>query len=586
MISCLDFALEYQKQNLSVIPIRPKEKKPLIIWEEFQQRRATELEIRAWWKRWPQANVGIVTGSISGIVVIDLDNIEAGEMLKQKFSEYDFSSVPRQSTGKGNHLFFKHPGSLITNRAGVLPGMDVRGDGGYVVAAPSIHPSGRLYAWKVELNGHVALLPQDLYSLITSVSASEPARFDTANALNGVPQGQRDETIFRLACKLRNADVPFDMACQLVTEASQNCQPPFSAMVAREKVIRAYRKYEEGKDSSQRVQQQDFWPDSLSAKDFLEQTPDDPDRWIWEDCLPRGASSMLAAKPKVGKSTLAAALAMAISRGHPFLNRGVQRSGTLYVYLDGPQIEIKDIFGKFGINDNDRIRIFSSQAIPPVPQAAVNWLIQQIDKFHLDFVVIDPIQKFFQFKELKYEVIYPAMSPVQEMLDKKRAHVFYLHHAGKGEKDDLDSFIGSQAFRAITFSMLHMKKLSPDSRQRILRSSQRAGRDFDEVPISDGSDGCMELIGTLEDAWIRDKEPLVRAFVGECPGCSEKEILDGVQGGAFILKKTIRSMRARDKLERTGKGGQHGRAEIFRYYLPGDLIGKGEKVVDLFGKKS
>src|SRR5262249_20767402 len=73
------------------------------------------------------------------------------------------------------------------------------------------------------------------------------------------------------------------------------------------------------------VKQLGFWPESLTAADFLEQTPEDPDRWLWEDCLTRGSSSMLVAKPKVGKSTFAAALALAISRGHPFLNRGVQK---------------------------------------------------------------------------------------------------------------------------------------------------------------------------------------------------------------------------------------------------------------------
>jgi hypothetical protein len=69
-------------------------------------------------------------------------------------------------------------------------------------------------------------------------------RFDTASALKGVPEGKRDETLFKLACKLRNADVPFDMALELILEAARNCTPEFSADIAREKVERAYRKYE------------------------------------------------------------------------------------------------------------------------------------------------------------------------------------------------------------------------------------------------------------------------------------------------------------------------------------------------------
>src|SRR5262249_23667471 len=137
----LEAALRYETQNFGVIPIRPREKKPLIAWEDYQRRRATPDEIMTWWQLWPDANIGIVTGAISELVVIDLDSSEAKDKLKELLPSFDLTEVPQSRTGKGWQLFFQHPGVPVPNRAGIIAGLDVRGDGGYVVAPPSIHPS-------------------------------------------------------------------------------------------------------------------------------------------------------------------------------------------------------------------------------------------------------------------------------------------------------------------------------------------------------------------------------------------------------------------------------------------------------------
>ena len=98
MAENLTAALDYCKRGFSVIPIIPKDKKPLIRWEEYQTRRATEDEIKEWWAKWPDANGGIVTGTVSGLVVIDIDSVEAKEKLKDRLP---ITSVPRSRTRKG-----------------------------------------------------------------------------------------------------------------------------------------------------------------------------------------------------------------------------------------------------------------------------------------------------------------------------------------------------------------------------------------------------------------------------------------------------------------------------------------------------
>lgn len=130
--------------GFSLIPLKPRDKTPLIPWRAHQKRRASRSTIEAWYRATPNANIGIVTGAISGLVVLDLDDDEA-------IAEAERRGLPDTlmvRTGKGQHVYFRHPGYKITNRAGFLPGMDIRGDGGYIVGPGSLHPSGAVYAWE------------------------------------------------------------------------------------------------------------------------------------------------------------------------------------------------------------------------------------------------------------------------------------------------------------------------------------------------------------------------------------------------------------------------------------------------------
>src|SRR5919106_1233908 len=101
MSEALEAALHYRAQNFSVIPLRTRDKRPLVEWEGYQKELATEDQINEWWKHYPGANVGIVTGAISGLVVIDLDSQHSIAKLKEIVGVYDLSGVPCSQTGNG-----------------------------------------------------------------------------------------------------------------------------------------------------------------------------------------------------------------------------------------------------------------------------------------------------------------------------------------------------------------------------------------------------------------------------------------------------------------------------------------------------
>ena len=129
-------------------------------------------QIEAWWRRWPNANIGIVTGAVSGIVVLDVDPRHGGnESLAALEAKHGtLPETVQATTGSGGaHLIFRHPGGRIGNSAGkVGHGLDVRGDGGLIVAAPSLHASRRRYSWRFDpWSYEPAPLPAWLLALMT-----------------------------------------------------------------------------------------------------------------------------------------------------------------------------------------------------------------------------------------------------------------------------------------------------------------------------------------------------------------------------------------------------------------------------------
>lgn len=202
-------------------------KMPLIPWKEYQTRLPTEEEVQARWNRWPNANIGVVTGAVSGVLVLDVDGKEGAESLKQ------FAPVPvtwRSTTGRGEHLWFKHPGGVIRNFARRLPGLDLRGDGGFVVAPPSTHRLGSRYGWTIPPEeAELADPPAWLLELTNKQQDVHQIRNpdDWENLLQGVPEGQRHEAALRIAGHYFSAGWgPREIETLLVGWAMQ-CVPPF-----------------------------------------------------------------------------------------------------------------------------------------------------------------------------------------------------------------------------------------------------------------------------------------------------------------------------------------------------------------------
>lgn len=133
--------LELVDRGWSVMPISRK-KIPLVPWRRLQSHRAGRRRVREWWSRFGNPDAGVITGLVSGIVVVDCDTPTALEYCR----ELGYGETFAVRTGRGFHLYFEAPDELVRNSVGrIAPGVDVRGEGGYVVAPGSRHASGAVY---------------------------------------------------------------------------------------------------------------------------------------------------------------------------------------------------------------------------------------------------------------------------------------------------------------------------------------------------------------------------------------------------------------------------------------------------------
>jgi len=194
----LGAALKYFKMGFSIIPVG-QDKKPLIQWKEFQERKPTEEEVKGWFSNLGVTGIGIVTGKISGIIVLDA---EAGADI----SGLKIPKTPTVTTGGGGaHYWLKYDSKeKIANGVRVFPLIDIRGEGGYIIAPPSLHPTGKLYQWAEGFGideVRLASVPKWLTDKLQQEKI-EPSDKDWSEILKGVVAGERNENAASVVGKL------------------------------------------------------------------------------------------------------------------------------------------------------------------------------------------------------------------------------------------------------------------------------------------------------------------------------------------------------------------------------------------------
>jgi putative DNA primase/helicase len=249
----LRLALEYAKRGWAVIPLhhplndgqcscrndtcKAVGKHPRFGgWKE--NATTDEQTIREYFTQWPDANVGIVTGKISNLMILDVD----GEEGRKSLSELEERNGPLPETftaitgGGGRHLLFSYPDIEVGNKVKFLPGLDIRADGGLIVTPPSLHASGRPYEWE---KSDVPSLPKPPHWLLNLIK-SPPKQIAATGMVN---EGQRNDYLFNMALSYAQSGLGLEELTNKVMALNvRKCTPPLSDKEV-ERIVKSAMKY-------------------------------------------------------------------------------------------------------------------------------------------------------------------------------------------------------------------------------------------------------------------------------------------------------------------------------------------------------
>jgi DNA polymerase I-like protein with 3'-5' exonuclease and polymerase domains len=489
-LEILGAAQLYVNRGWSVIPIHTLGKDPSLPgWKQFQERRATNEELAQWFGQGNVArnNLAIIAGTVSKILVVDIDANRGGNVwLAEKNLS---SSYIVRTGGGGRHLYFQHYGEPLKNSVNLAPGVDIRAEGGYVVAPPSMHASGLRYEWEGGVPwGEMPLPPAWLIELIrkreipeqvdpiTGEGRAIPAERipEIVNFLVPfVQEGQRHafhmaihgflakrnfrkedlrEIISRLMVatgdeeiedRLRLLDDTYERARNgdVVAGAAALVdligKPNLDAMFMRFGTI------SEGKTRD------------VACMDDLGAEPIPAQHWLVEQLLPEGGLFMLSGHPGTGKTTLALQICMQIAAGRPVLGRfNVPKPfKVLYYQADNPPIMMKKLVKHMRPKlpmAGQNLWIANVKEPIKLNNGGFDIIVQDIDQYKPDLLMFDTIRDFHTADENNPTAVAETIDTLKRLRGRRNTSIGYIHHHSKStegyQRLAVEAHMGSMRF--------------------------------------------------------------------------------------------------------------------------------------------
>lgn len=365
----LDVIYTYVDRGWSVLPVRPEEKRPFMTnWLQYTHSRASKETITSWFTNLSGAGVGIVTGKVSNIIVLDVEST-CPYPIEDILKKYPTQLVSRSGSG-GYHLFYQYPTNVpkVANRVRIFDGADLRADGGFIVLPPTIHSSGRRYEWVSE--GVPGRFPAALLDLRSQPKVQSDGWI--TEALRGVSEGGRNDACARLAGYFFKKGMTYDIVESLLLDWNERNDPPMPTREVRTTIKSIERSHatsdfqptsvqfvdDRGEDEKQEVQKQSSF-DVMRMVDYVKGYGGGGVSWLVDEWLPDKSITFLVSPPESYKTWILLDLAVSVASGTPFLGR-------YQINNPGPTMIIQQEDSHEGLTD--RLALIVEQKLNAIPK--------------------------------------------------------------------------------------------------------------------------------------------------------------------------------------------------------------------------
>lgn len=329
----------------------------------FKDATTDPAVIRKWWKRWPDANIGTATGAVSGIVVLDVDPRHGGdEALADLEAEHGKlpETVESVTGGGGRHIFFRYPENPpATWKKNLCDGVEIKAAGGYIVAPPSLHASGRRYCWDVTVHPEEAPIVE-VPSWVLEINGQDERKAPASAVPEIIAPGSRNNTLLSAAGTMRRRGLSAEEILPAIREINQRrCQPPHTEEKLRQ-IVESVCKYEPAEQLGQAEDANNGHLTEAVAVP-LSEIEREHIEWLWPGWLPRGRQTLIAGDPGIGKSWVTQAIAAAVSVGAPLpgIDEHREPENVLLIALeDGAGDTIRPRMEAMGA-DLDRVHVYT-----------------------------------------------------------------------------------------------------------------------------------------------------------------------------------------------------------------------------------
>jgi hypothetical protein len=521
------------------------------------------------WTRWPKANIGVVTGRRSGNAVVDVDVRHGGlDSLRQLEEKYGpFPDGPRVRTGGGGfHFYFSYTEGIKT-RTGLLPGVDVRADGAYVVAPPSTHQSGNTYKYlhgKTPSKVRLPAMPDWLLQLTRAQSRS----LSEARIL----EGQRHTTLVSLGGVMRSRGMtPQAIEAALLEENRLRCAPPLSdaEVIGIASSIARYAPGDAEIRSASYKEEVQAERTNLKFRDGKQIASEAPPviPWIAPPFVTLGAITEIDGKVKLGKTTFTTHLVKATSDGSPFLGQPTTKTKVVYL-SEQPIVSFRAAMERAGLlGRRDFTVLLWSDTIGTSWRTVAEAAIEKCKRNGARLLVIDTLAQFAGLvgdTENNAGDALKALRPLQRAAAEGIAVVIVRHERKSGGALG-DSGRGSSAFAGAVDIIISIRR--PEGNQpRNVRLLQAVSRfdNPDDLLIELSDEGYRPLGAPGEAA----KAQAAAELLSTIPKSRKKaatinDLVKTTNRSRAQLQKLLDALVETDEILKSGEGRKN---SPYRYY--------------------